>query len=74
MVTNYSGPGISAPLGIAAGPDGAMWFTGGDQFGGLIGRITTAGKVTSYSAGLGGISGTNGIAPGPGAGGNIVHR
>ena len=27
VVTNYTGTGISVPLGIAAGPDGALWFT-----------------------------------------------
>ena len=34
------------PVGIAAGPDGALWFTedGGDR----IGRITTAGAITEY--------------------------
>ena len=36
-----------APFGITAGPDGALWFTNnGDS----IGRITTAGAVTSYSS------------------------
>jgi uncharacterized protein (TIGR03437 family) len=34
---------------ITAGPDGALWFT---QYGGLIGRITTAGVVTSYALNL----------------------
>ena len=32
-----------------AGSDGALWFTGASN---LIGRITTAGKVTSYAAHL----------------------
>ena len=26
-VSIYSGPGISNPYGITAGPDGALWFT-----------------------------------------------
>ena len=30
-VTNYTGPGISHPIGIAAGPDGALWFTNSEQ-------------------------------------------
>jgi virginiamycin B lyase len=38
------------PIGIALGPDGAMWFAeyaaGGS--GGEIGRITTAGTITQY--------------------------
>ena len=41
------GPGLgSGPTAIAAGPDGAMWFTetGADQ----IGRITADGRITEY--------------------------
>jgi len=38
-VTNYTGLGISHPLGIAAGPDGALWFDNAN--GNSIGRITT---------------------------------
>ncbi len=34
------------PTGIAAGPDGALWFTETD--GNRIGRITTAGAITEY--------------------------
>ena len=45
-VTNYTGTGISSPYGIAAGPDGAMWFTNN---GNSIGRITTTGTVTNYT-------------------------
>ena len=43
QVTEYAS-GISPnaqPYGIAAGPDGALWFT---EFAGRIGRITTAGS------------------------------
>ncbi len=60
QVTNYSGPGISNPGQITAGPDGALWFT---NFGGnSIGRITTTGTVTSnYS----GVSAPAGITAGP---------
>jgi streptogramin lyase len=37
----------SQPVGITAGPDGALWFTelGGNQ----IGRITTTGMITEFS-------------------------
>jgi len=37
-------------LGIAAGPDGALWFTSSDVDGniGRIGRMTTAGVVTDF--------------------------
>jgi len=52
VVTNYTDPSIADPLGIAAGPDGALWFTNHDYTlknnGGSIGRITTSGVVTSY--------------------------
>ena len=44
----------SEPWWITAGPDGALWFTEID--GNRVGRITTAGAVTEYSAG---ITGTN---------------
>jgi virginiamycin B lyase len=36
---------VSDPTSIAAGPDGALWFTGN----GLVGRITTTGSVTFFS-------------------------
>jgi virginiamycin B lyase len=43
QITEYAVP-FNGLNGIAAGPDGAMWFSGT----GNIGRITTAGVVTSY--------------------------
>ena len=36
-VTNYTATGISRPVAIRAGPDGALWFTNWNS----IGRITT---------------------------------
>ena len=36
-----------SPVGIAAGPDGTLWFT--EQWGNKIGRITTAGVLSEYS-------------------------
>jgi len=36
------------PVGITAGPDGALWFT--EQDAGRIGRIATDGRVTDFSA------------------------
>ena len=36
----------SSPAGIAAGSDGALWFTAGN--GGWIGSITLAGQVTRF--------------------------
>jgi|SRR6516165_1958806 len=52
------------PYGITAGPDGALWFTGGGA--NEIRRITTAGAVTEFSipAPAGVIVATN-IAAGP---------
>ena len=46
-ITEFALPAASGrPVGIAAGPDGALWFTrmGGNQ----IGRITTAGTITTF--------------------------
>jgi len=48
----------SAPKGITAGPDGALWFT--EFLGHKIGRITTAGVITEYPA-----LGWYGITTGP---------
>jgi virginiamycin B lyase len=36
----------SIPVGITAGPDGAVWFTQGST--NRIGRITPAGQITEY--------------------------
>ena len=47
MVSHYTDPSISAPIGITTGPDGALWFTNvGNN---SIGRITTAGVVSNYT-------------------------
>ncbi len=53
--------GIHRPAGIAAGPDGALWFT--NPMGDSVGRITTAGAVTMF--GGVGILAPTGIAAGP---------
>ena len=58
-VTVYTDPSISLPVGITVGGDGALWFT---NLSGFIGRISTAGVVTSYNAG---VNGPGGIATGP---------
>ena len=63
-VTMYTGPGISAPQYIAAGPDGALWFT--NDANNSIGRITTSGVVTNYTGP--GISSPLGIVAGPNGG------
>src|SRR5207302_4789039 len=63
-ITEFSA-GITAgsgPYGITAGPDGNLWFT--EYFGNRIGRITPAGVVTEFRAGLTGFT-PSGIAIGP---------
>ena len=50
QVTSYGG-GINT-YGIAAGPDGALWFANSIP-NGSIGRMTTAGEVTSTYPGAG---------------------
>ena len=48
--TTYANAAIVAPYNIAAGPDGALWFTNvNDDDSGSIGRITSTGTVTSFS-------------------------
>jgi len=51
-----------APLGIAAGPDGNLWFT--EQIGDKIGRITPSGTITEFPVPTPG-SQPGGIAAGP---------
>jgi virginiamycin B lyase len=60
----------SSPVGITAGPDGALWFTecalastGNCTANGTIGRLTTDGAVTNDTDPN--ISGPVGIAAGP---------
>jgi streptogramin lyase len=61
--------GAGAPFGIASGPDGALWFSfaagPGPWFdgGSSIGRITTAGVVSSFTGT--GIAGVRQITGGP---------
>jgi virginiamycin B lyase len=42
-ITTFGG----SPVGITAGPDGALWFT--EQNANKIGRITTAGTITEFA-------------------------
>jgi virginiamycin B lyase len=44
VLSRFTAPSISDPGAVATGSDGAIWFTEA----GAIGRITTAGKVTSF--------------------------
>jgi virginiamycin B lyase len=75
IATSYADPSINVPGGITTGPDGALWFTNGGSpplsfrgsfsVGGSssIGRITTSGVVTSYTAPS--INSPGGITTGP---------
>ena len=62
VVTEYAGL-ISPPVGIVAGPDGALWFT--ESSASRIGRITTTGAVTEYATGITLGNDPYGIAVGP---------
>jgi streptogramin lyase len=51
-VTGFSIPTVNGdPYGVAAGPDGNLWFTetGGEPGGNKIGRITPSGVITEFS-------------------------
>ena len=56
--------GTCQPGGITTGPDGALWFT--EEHGNRIGRITTSGAITEYTAGLSAGAAPVEITPGPG--------
>jgi virginiamycin B lyase len=61
-VTEYATPTANAaPFYIAAGPDGALWFTENNS--NKIGRVTTSGAITEYPVPSGGS--TMGITAGP---------
>jgi len=54
MVGSPSSGGLSrgsVPFGIAAGPDGEVWFADAGTAA-AIGRVTAAGRITEFSAGL----------------------
>ena len=52
-------PDGSAPFGIAAGPDGALWFTATDR----VGRIALDGEIAEFGAPAGLVPGDD--HPGP---------
>ncbi len=57
----YTEPSVNQPVGITAGPDGALWFT--NFPGNSIGRISTSGVVSNYTDPS--ISEPTGITAGP---------
>jgi virginiamycin B lyase len=48
-LTQFTSKAISSPGAIVTGPDGALWFTNVNSS--TIGRITTTGAVTTFTAG-----------------------
>lgn len=49
VITLFDIPSVnSGPIGIAAGPDGAMWFV--ENGTGKVGRITMTGEFTEFDA------------------------
>ena len=67
MITEFSS-GLnngSYPAGIAAGPDGNLWFTDHGTTTPAIGRVTPGGAITEFSSGLNNGSYPSGIAAGP---------
>jgi streptogramin lyase len=65
LITDYYSSGLLAggnSFAIAAGPDGALWFT--DNNNGAIGRMTTSGSGTEYRTGLVGLYGITAGADG----------
>lgn len=57
----------SVPGGIAAGPDGNLWFaeTNGLDGRGAVGRITPSGRITEFSVGSSGPPTASGMVAGP---------
>ena len=65
VITEFPIPTANSfPYGIAAGPDGNLWFTEISGLANKIGRITTAGVVTEFPIPTAG-SNPQGIAAGP---------
>src|SRR4051812_884867 len=50
VTATYTNAKIRSPHSIATGSDGAVWFINGEGDNGPIGRITTAGVVTTYTS------------------------
>ena len=61
IVSTFTDRSINQPFGVAAGPDGNLWFTNLNS--GTIGRVTPGG-VVSHFTGVG-IGGPEGITAGP---------
>ena len=64
-ITEFTGAPNMGPVYLTAGPDGNVWFT--DSFNDRVGRITPAGAITEFSAGITALSQPLDIAQGPDA-------
>jgi streptogramin lyase len=51
-ITEFALPSSSSPFDITTGPDGNLWFTDQASTTMQIGRITPAGAITDFTAGL----------------------
>jgi streptogramin lyase len=56
----------ASPQAIVSGPDAALWFVQGGFHTAAVGRITTGGKITTFSKGLSSNVALHDIAVGPG--------
>jgi streptogramin lyase len=72
VVSEFSDGSHNDPEGIAAGPDGNLWYTATGS-GGAIARITPTGTITEYTAGLTTNGDPRDITAGP-DGKPVVHR
>lgn len=67
-ITEYRLPQLSLPTSLIVGSDGNLWFTDASRLvggTGNIGRITTAGAITTFSAGIQSGGKPSDIAEGP---------
>ena len=76
-ITNYTDSTIAGPFGIAAGPDGGLWFT--SQTYSSVERISTSGVVTNHPSPSGSITwgitaGSDGALWYTNLGNNVIGR
>jgi virginiamycin B lyase len=76
-ITNYTDSTIAGPFGIAAGPDGALWFT--SQTYSSVERISTSGVVANHPSPSGSITwgitaGSDGALWYTNLGNNVIGR
>src|SRR5580698_4973118 len=77
VITNYTDSTIAGPFGIAAGPDGGLWFT--SQRYSSVERISTSGVVANHNSPSGSITwgitaGSDGALWYTNLGNNVIGR